>query len=216
MVMDIMVVVIFIGAIFFSMHRGFALTVINFVRSIVALVVGFLFCDDLRDWLIKHTEIDDWVSEKVESYLTSSLTGAWEDSGLYQMLPRFLQKQTLSMTSFVGEEGAEQLTSAFLGILSFTLIVLVIGIVASLLNHLFSKQYNGGFFGFVDWILGGALGVLTGAIYVFIFLAIITPVTALFAPDVSEGLARSLSDSHIAGRLYDNNFLLVFFRDFLA
>ena len=216
MVMDIMVAVIFVGAVFLSMHKGFALTVINFVRSIAALVLAFLFSDDLRDWLAEHTGLETWIQGKLTEYLGASLSSAWEDSDLYRIMPDLLQKQTASLANSFGEESAIQLTSTFMGILSFCLIVVAIGLAASVLNHLFSKQYNGGFFGFVDWLLGAAMGVVTGVIYVFVFLAVITPVTALFAPDISAGLANSLAESHVAGMLYDNNLLLLFFRDFLS
>ena len=102
----------------------------------------------------------------------------------------------------------------FLGIVIF-LIVLAVGIVCSLLNHIFSKQYNGGFFGFLDWVLGAVMGALSGLFYVFVFLAIIAPVTALFMPGLSETLMESLAESRFAGSLYDNNFLLLIFRDFV-
>lgn len=215
MVMDIMVAVIFVGAVFFSMHKGFALAVVNFVRSIAALILAFFFSDDLRTWLAENTGLETWIREKLTDYLTTSVSTTWESSDLYQALPAMLQKKTLSFADILSEGGAAQLTSTFMGIVSFGLIVLAIGILASVLNHLFSKQYNGGFFGFMDWLLGAAMGVVTGAIYVFVFLAIITPVTALFAPDVSAGLASSLAQSHVAGYLYENNLLLLFFRDFL-
>ena len=87
--------------------------------------------------------------------------------------------------------------------------------MCSLLNHIFSKQYNGGFFGFLDWVLGAVMGALSGLFYVFVFLAIIAPVTALFMPGLSETLMESLAESRFAGSLYDNNFLLLIFRDFV-
>ena len=59
------------------------------------------------------------------------------------------------------------------------------------------------------------MGIISGLFYVFVFLAVITPLTAMFMPSLSETLAQSFSESRVAGDLYDNNFLLLFFRDFL-
>ena len=102
----------------------------------------------------------------------------------------------------------------FLSMVSFFLIVLAVGLVCSFLTRLFSKQYNGGFFGLLDWLLGGIMGLLSGLFYVFVFLALIVPVTALFMPGLSETLMASFAESRIAGSLYDNNLLLLIFRDF--
>jgi hypothetical protein len=215
MVMDIMVAVIFFGTVFLSMHRGFALTVVNFLRSIAGLVLAVFFSDDLRDWLLAHTGMADWMEERLSQSLQETLTSTWEASSLYQMLPELLKGQAVGLTDTLSGEGASRLVSVFMGIVSFFIIVIAVGVVASVLNRLFSRQYNGGFFGFIDWLLGGAMGLVTGAIYVFVFLAVITPATALFMPDLSQSLAASLADSRFAGSLYDNNLLLLFFRDFL-
>ena len=73
--------------------------------------------------------------------------------------------------------------------------------------------HTAGFVGFMDWLLGCVLGVLSGMFYVFVFLAVIVPVTSLFMPEMSETLMTSFAESKIAGNLYDNNILLILFRD---
>ena len=215
MVMDIMVLILFAGTVFFSMRQGFALTVVNFLRCVASLVLGFLFCDDVRDWLLANTGVGAFVEKKVQAELTASLTTAVEESDLYQMLPSILRKQSSDLTGMLAEEGILRLTHTFLTILSFFLIVLAVALVAALLSRIFSKQYQGGFLGFTDWLLGGVMGIISGLFYVFVFLAVITPLTAMFMPSLSETLAQSFSESRVAGDLYDNNFLLLFFRDFL-
>ena len=82
MVMDIMVLILFAGTVFFSMRQGFALTVVNFLRCIASLVLGFLFCDDVRDWLLANTGVGTFIEKKVQAELTASLTTAVEESDL--------------------------------------------------------------------------------------------------------------------------------------
>lgn len=214
MVMDIMVLVIFVGTVFFSMRRGFALTVVSFLRCIASLVLGFLFCDDVRDFLMEKTSVGSFVENKLQAELAASVTAALEESQLYRLLPSLLQKQSAELTGSLAQESVLRLTHTFLTILSFFLIVLAVALAASLMSRIFSKQYHGGFLGFTDWLLGGAMGIISGLFYVFVFLAVITPLTSLFMPDLSESLASSLADSRVAGILYDNNLLLLFFRDF--
>lgn len=215
MVMDIVVGIIFVGAVILSMRKGFALTVINFIRVIASIVLGALFCDDVKAWILEKTGLGLWVEEKLQEQMADRLAAAWSETELFEMLPEMLQKETMALTSSLAGEGAASLSGTFLSILSFFLIVLAVGIVCSLLNHIFSKQYNGGFFGFLDWVLGAVMGALSGLFYVFVFLAIIAPVTALFMPGLSETLMESLAESRFAGSLYDNNFLLLIFRDFV-
>lgn len=215
MVMDIVVGIIFVGAVILSMRKGFALTVINFIRVIASIVLGALFCDDVKAWILEKTGLGLWMEEKLQEQMADRLAAAWSGTELFEMLPEMLQKETMALTSSLAGEGAASLSGTFLSILSFFLIVLAVGIVCSLLNHIFSKQYNGGFFGFLDWVLGAVMGALSGLFYVFVFLAIIAPVTALFMPGLSETLMESLAESRFAGSLYDNNFLLLIFRDFV-
>ena len=214
MVMDIMTAVVFLGTIVFSMRRGFALTVVSFVRCIVSVVLGFWFCGDLRDWLLEKTGAGMFIEHRVQHQLAASVTSAVEQSDLYQMLPSILQKQSSDLTGMLAEAGISRLTHTFLTILSFLLIVLAVSLAASLLNRIFSKQYHGGFLGFTDWLLGGVMGAVGGLFYVFVFLAVITPLTSLFMPSLSDALAQSLAESHFAAVLYDNNILLLILRDF--
>lgn len=209
MVMDALVLAIFVLSIFLAMHRGFALTVISFVRVIASLVLGFLFCDDLRDFLLATT-VGDWFTEKIEDNLTDSLSAAWADSPVQQMLPAILQKQTDQLADTFTETTLNSLTNLLLTILSFFLIVLGVSVVCLLLRHLFSKQYNDGFIGFMDWLLGGLMGIVCGLFAVFLFLALLPSLAATFAPELAEKITASLAASHFAGDLYDNNLLCIF------
>lgn len=214
MVMDIMTGIIFLGAVILSMRKGFALTIINFIRVIASIVLGVLFCGDLRDWLLEKTGLGLWIEETLQKRMADTLSSAWAETDLYAVLPEMLQKETLSLTGSLAGEGAASLSGMLLSMVSFFLIVLAVGLVCALLNRIFSKQYNGGFFGLLDWLLGGIMGLISGLFYVFVFLALIVPVTALFMPDLSETLMASFAESRIAGSLYDNNLLLLIFRDF--
>lgn len=161
MVMDIIIGIIFGVTVFLAMRKGFAITVIHFVQSIASLVLGFMFCDDLKLWLQTKTNMPEHVAGNI---------------------------------------------------LSFGLIVIGVSLVCTVLAHIFSKQYNEGFLSFVDWVLGAGMGCCIGIFYVLVFLALITPITEFFMPDLSETLAASFSESYIAGKIYNHNVLLLFFR----
>ena len=161
MVMDIMVGIIFFGAVILSMRKGFALTIINFIRVIASIVLGVLFCDDLRDWLLEKTGLGLWMEETLQKRMADTLSSAWAETDIYAALPEMLQKEALALTGSLAGEGAASLSGMFLSMVSFFLIVLAVGLVCSVLTRLFSKQYNGGFFGLLDWLLGGIMGLIS-------------------------------------------------------
>ena len=215
MVMDIIVILIFILSVFFSMHRGFTLTVINFVKCIAAILLAFLFSDNLRDFLLESTPVGPWFSEKVKTGVIDSVTVSWSDSDFYHMLPSLFQNQADKLTESLANDGAEKIAAVLLGIFSFFLIVLMVNLAAFLLSHLFSRKHTGGCIGFMDWLLGGVMGVAVGAVYVFLFLALILPITGVIVPNLADNISHWFESSYFAGDLYDNNLLLIIFRDLL-
>lgn len=204
MVMDIIIGIIFVVTVFLAMRKGFALTVIHFVQVIASLVLGFLFCDDLKLWFQTKTNLAELVTEKVAS--------SWSAPKWEGLLPQILQEELDTATGMLVQEAAQKMIEILLSILSFGLIVIGVSLVCTILAHIFSKQYNEGFLSFVDWVLGAGMGCCIGIFYVLVFLALITPITEFFMPDLSETLAASFSESYIAGKIYNHNVLLLFFR----
>ncbi|MDD2216047.1 MAG: CvpA family protein, partial [Eubacteriales bacterium] len=97
-------------------------------------------------------------------------------------------------------------------IISFLAVVIGIRLLFILLSSLFGKKRNKGITGFVDGFFGLIVGMLKGAILVFLLLALLVPVIGLSGGDF---LADSLRDSSIASTLYDNNLILLIIKDLL-
>ena len=213
MIMDIIVFAILIATIFFSMRKGFALTLANFFGGIVSVVIGWIFSDDLAEILFKETFVGTWLTDKLHDGLVQS----WQNSEIYQALPSLLRKESNSGTSWTDSDlittGSEKLVMFFLTVISFFLIVIGLRLVIGLLKSGFSKKSRYGFRGFVDWFLGLIMGIVLGIINVMIFLALLPAVLGIFCPDMSESLVSWFSGSYAAQDLYDNNLLLVLMRD---
>lgn len=213
MVMDIIVFAILIATIFFSMRRGFALTLTNFFGGIVSVVIGWIFSDDLAEILFKETFVGTWLTDKLHDGLVQS----WQNSEIYQALPALLREESNSGTSWTDSDlittGSEKLVMFFLTVISFFLIVIGLRLVIGVLKSGFSKKNKGGFTGFIDWLLGLLMGIVLGILNVMIFLALLPAVLGIFCPDMSESLVSWFSGSYAAQDLYDNNLLLVLMRD---
>ena len=215
MVMDVLVLAVFAATVFLCMRRGFALTVIHFFRCAASLLLAFFFCGRLRTFLCEETSLGAWAEEKLRRSAGISAAEKWQDTALYKSLPESLQDHSSALTSSFAEAGLDKLTYIIMGILSFLLIVIAVNLIAAILIRIFSRKYSGGFFGFLDWVLGGIMGVIIGTFSVFLFLALILPVSGLFSENLTEKIAASFQASYFAGDLYDNNFFFLLFRDFL-
>lgn len=215
MVMDVLVVAIFISAIFFSMHRGLVLSIVGFVRCALSGILAFWYCNDVEAFLVENTGIDEFISEKVRDAINNSVVTSWKESGPYALLPDLFKYESDGYVVQAVTSTADKITDITLGIVSFLLIIFGVAIITSVIEHLFSKNHHGGFTGFLDWLLGLLLGIIVGAFYVFAFLALIIPFTSVVAPGLSSELLTSLDESYFAAELYNNNILLVIFRDFI-
>lgn len=213
MVMDIIILTVFILTIFFSMRKGFALTVVNFFKGFVSLIIAWFLCDDAADWLMTRTE----VGVNAMNRISEGLSSKWESSEVYMALPDLFKENGGSeLSTSLIMDGAEKLASVLLTIVCFVLIVLGLRLILAIIGSIFSYRNNKGFTGIIDWILGLILGITLGLLYVFLILALIVPVAGLIMPEHCQTIMTWLDESFVAGDLYNNNLLLILFRDFMV
>ena len=211
MIMDIIVLTVLGASIFFSMRKGFALTVADFIEGVVSFAAAFFFADDLANYISAKTSFGAGISSK----LSEILSGKWENSSVYKALPELFKKDDSLFGDKILTVGSERISSLFLYIISFLLILLAIRLVLLLFTRLFSRKSKGGFIGFADRLFGLIIGIVTGVINVFLFLAFIIPLTGFFFPDACNTVSGWFDSSFFAKDLYDNNLLLIIYRDFM-
>ncbi|MBQ1228922.1 MAG: CvpA family protein [Firmicutes bacterium] len=213
MALDITILVILILTIFLTMRRGFVLSVVSFFKGFVSLIIAWLFCDDAADWLINKTEVGIRTMERINQGLSSK----WESSDIYMALPDLFKENGGSQLSdSLILDGSAKLAQILLAIICFVLIVAAIRLVLAIIGSLFSHKNNDGFAGKVDWLMGLVLGLVLGVLYVFVFLALLVPVAGLVAPEYCQTIVAWLDESMVAGDLYNNNLILILFRDLMV
>ena len=65
MAADIMILAVMVLTIFLTMRKGFAMSVVGFFKGFVSLVIAWLFCDDLAEWLMSDTAAGAVIAEKI-------------------------------------------------------------------------------------------------------------------------------------------------------
>ena len=212
MAADIMILAVMVLTIFLTMRKGFAMSVVGFFKGFVSLVIAWLFCDDLAEWLMSDTAAGAVIAEKIGDGLSSK----WESSDIYMALPDLFKGGASGYgTEALISDGSAKITGLLLTILCFAAIIFLLRGVLTLVCSAFSHRNNEGFVGAMDWLLGLLLGAVLGVLNVFVFLALLLPAVGLFMPEHCEAVMGWLGSSVIAGDLYNNNLLLILFRDFL-
>ena len=213
MAMDIIILIILVLTIFLTMRKGFALSVVSFFKGFVSLIIAWLYCDDAADWLMNKTEVGITTMNRI----TQSLSATWESSEIYMALPDLFKENGGSQLSqSLILDGSAKLAQILLTIICFVLIVLGLRLVLAIIGSAFSHKSNGGFTGRIDWFMGLILGMILGVLYVFLFLALLVPVAGLIAPQHCQTILGLLDSSMVAGELYNNNLLLILFRDLMV
>lgn len=212
MIMDILVLVVFALSIFFSLRKGFAVALAGFFKGIAAVVLAWVFCDDLAALLLKVPAVHTFAVEKI----SQQLSVRWENSDIYKALPELFTSGENNISNALINEGASRLAALFLTILSFFLILVGVRLLASAAEKLFSHKEHGGFIGFSDRLLGLLLGIIIATFNILLFLALLLPLVGIVVPSWCETLPQWFEGSYFAKDIYDNNLLLILIRDFIA
>lgn len=212
MIADLFVLAVFALSVFFSMRRGFAMTLAGFLKGIAAVVLAWIFCDDLAAILLDIPTLHDFAVGRI----SAGLSARWESSAVYNALPKLFTEGENGITDALINEGVTKLSLLFFTILGFFLILIGIRLFVRLLEKALSHKHRGGFIGFSDRLLGLLLGIIVGAFNVLLALALLLPLAGLFLPSLSESIPAWFENSHFAREIYDNNLLLILMRDFLA
>lgn len=212
MIMDLILVGIFALTIFISVRRGFVLCLAKFTKGIVSVILSFLVCDDISHFLINRTPI----GEKVYNIISSRLSFKWQQSDIYTSIPNLFKKGTSSFAEELIEQGSQKITELVLTIICFLAVLIILRtVLAFLVKVAKNGRKKKGVIGKLDWTLGLILGSVSGVFYVFLFLALLMPIAGLFFEDHLVQIMGWFDGSIFAQDLYDNNLLLLIFRDYV-
>ncbi len=193
-------VIVFVSAVCYA-HIGFARTVISALQWVLCLVCGFLFSDDIKDFLYKigiGTRMEKSIAEAIAKKADESLVS----------IPGLFREWAGNTADYAAKETAQNITGFILMVLAFLAIILSIKLVLFLITHLLSKKYNDGPLAFIDSAGGMILGVILGVFYVLVILAVLVLVLHWLPQNTQDVIMDYLNRSYFTGIIYDNNPLL--------
>ena len=179
MIFDIIIILIFLAAIWRGWHRGGIKAIFSLLTYILSFAIAFGCRNFITDWAMKlpfATKISAWAS-----------SGASAAIGEASKLPIISDGIT---------SGAGNLTYLILQILSIIIVFFIVSIILGLIAKLLTKIIKFVHLGFVNRILGGAIGIINGYILAYIITLIAFAISS-FIP----GLAHNLNASYFAHHL---------------
>jgi uncharacterized membrane protein required for colicin V production len=206
--LDVLIVVIFVLSTVSGYRRGFVNTFVHTLGWLMSLVLGFVWYPKLSGFLLEKTDVYDSVHKKIAERVSEHSSAATDpvSDALPDILKTFLGKAEETIASVL----ADGLSGFIFQLISFLLVVIAIRMLFLLLSSLFSKKHNEGLIGFGDGLMGLVAGSIKGIVLIHLLLALMVPMISLSSGDL---LTTALAGSRLAGSLYDNNLLLLIWKD---
>lgn len=213
MILDIIVIGILVLTMVFGFRRGFIYTISHTLGWIVSLVAAFVLASPLQNLMAEKTQIDDGIYFMLFDKLSQSSDSLTTST---QSFPLIVEQTVFATTENAAMTISEKITELTTLILCFFAILLAVKIICFLLTTAVSRREKKGLTGFTDGLLGMLAGFLKGVVFIFLFLALLLPVTYLVSPFTADLILDSMDSSHFARALYDNNYLILVINDFLT
>ena len=213
MIFDIIVIAILALAIFKGYRSGFVYTCIHTVGWILSVLLGFIWTPKVKEYLADNTDIYSHILE----HLSEKIFEMSASSEMFLIeLPDVLQEVFTESANTAALSWAETLANTAFSIICFLIVVIAVKLVLWLILEVLSKKHTGGLTGAVDGLLGIVFGLIRGLLFVFLFFALLVPALEFMSPETVTAATSSLTESKVAGDLYNNNLLLMIVRDLMA
>lgn len=210
MVIDIFLFTLLVVITALGYRNGFIYTLFHTMGWLISLLVGFVFTPMLKKYMIQS----DILYSSIQDQVLLRMPGRLDDHALTaEGIPQSIRRMMEDMTTSLTDGAASAVTDFLMTVAAFLILVLASKIVLYILIALFSKRNNPGATGIIDGLLGLGIGFIKGFVVIYLVLAIMIPAINLASPDHAFSLLTSLDSSLMAKDLYDNNPLLLLFRN---
>ena len=208
MILDILAGVILLITILRHAFRGFMISAVHLAQWIAIAVLSLLYADDLKQYLTGHTSAESILQPFFKNILLKRI----QKSGGDLNLPDFLKGAADTAASSAASTAADILTGIALTVLSLIIIYLGVKLIGGLIILIFSRTHRGGVLGILDGVLGAAVGLLLGSLYICILLSLLNVALPFFSDGTQTWVQTQMNHSVLASALYTHNLVTAFIR----
>lgn len=218
-VADIVVLAIILLSISHGYRRGLSLLVYQAVALIITIILVLTLCQPVTNFVVANTELDEFVTEKIENMLESTFENIGEGELISSEDSNISEAISTKINSYIAEakENAEENITGYVaeklslfvvsGIVVLGLAI-VVRIASTFLRIVISVLASLPIINKIDKIGGFAFGLIRGFAIVYLILAVISLISPLIADATFTGMIKN---SNICANLYNNNIILDMF-----
>jgi uncharacterized membrane protein required for colicin V production len=189
--LDIAILVVFLIVALDGMAKGFIFSFFNIIGVFVSLFIARYFTPGLAGFIIKNTPISERLKFAFDKRVNS------------------LNPATLSLLNLLNLKNGnieESLTIIFVNIACFLFIFFLCTILLNLFRDTLRRIVKKTPMKYMDKLGGLGIGIIKGALLIFVFFAVVTPLMGLM-PQSSE-LVTAIGTSKLAKYFYLYNFII--------
>ena len=204
MVLNLIIIALFIVFLIYGIVKGFISQLFGFVGTIVAFIAAALLCGTVVNFVKANTSIDESLYNAISGVLPNI------DQAVIEGYPAFLQAifaPILDGSASAVETVSATLTNLIMSIAAFLIIVALIKLVFIILSVVLKNIIRKTFLGVIDKILGAALGLIKGLLFVSSILFVVEIALVPTIPSVAEAveqpsIAKFLMEFNIYGLIF--------------
>lgn len=216
---DIIILAILLISISHGYRRGLSLVLYQAVALILTIILVLTLCKPVTNWVIANTELDEFLSERIEKVLESTFENIG-DGELIELeesnISETIAKKINTYISEAKENAEENITGYVATNLSHFVVsglvvlglTIIIRIASIFIRFAVSILASLPFINQIDKLGGLIFGTIRGFAIVYLLLAVISLISPLLADSTITGM---ISNSNICSKLYNNNILLNIF-----
>ena len=205
MIFDAIIVILIVFTAVRGYRKGFFYMFMRILTWAGAIAAAVFLTKPVSD-ILENGIVGEAIAESLREKFASSVTDA---VGAFENLPAFVSGGITAVGESSADIAAGMLTGLITSILAFVLVVFCVWLLFHIFIRPASRHRRSSVIGGIDRLLGTAAGAVKALIIVLVLLALMVPAVNLTGTDLSSQLTKQLSESYIAGALYDSNPLLL-------
>ena len=210
MVVDLIILIIMVSAIFVGLKKGLISCVIDILAVVIALVLAIVLCRPITNVIVENTNFDENLAQTISSNIPLSDTDFTVEAD--SSLPEGVKEYINGITSNVNTSKEEafnaigkELAGGIITVIVFVAIFIIVRIILAIIKVVAKIIDKIPLLSQVNKVGGAVLGAIEGAIIIYAIFAVIS----MIAPVISNtGLLELIYNSNIGSIMYNNNFVL--------
>ena len=210
MVVDLIILLIMVSAIFVGLKKGLLSCVIDILAVVIALVLAIVLCRPITNVIVENTNFDENLAQTISSNIPLSDTDFTVEAD--SSLPEGVKEYINGITSNVNTSKEEafnaigrELAGGIISFIVFIAIFIIVRIVLALVKVVSKLIDKIPLIGQINKIGGAICGAIEGAIIIYAILAVISMISPLIA---NTNLLELINSSNIGSIMYNNNLIL--------